>query len=87
MMPGERIDRYGSLKGNYFSPEGTPLEMRSLHPFSNTETYNAFEVVKPFDVQSSVVAPFYNQPGLGLQYKSTLSIENLLRDGYIRSLK
>lgn len=87
LMPGEKIDRYGSLEGNYFSPEGTPLEMRSLHPFSNTETYNAFEVVKPFNVQSSTVAPFYNQLGLGIQYKSVLSLKMLLNDGYIRPIK
>ncbi|MCE4564659.1 TNT domain-containing protein [Maribellus sp. CM-23] len=87
LNPGERIDRYGILKGNYFSPEGTPLEMRSLHPYSNTETYNAFEVVKSFDVSSSVVAPFYNQPGLGIQYKSVMSIETLLNKGYIRPIK
>ena len=86
LISGERIDRYGNEEGKYFSPEGTPLENRSLHPFSN-KNYNAYEVVKPINVQSSTVAPFYGQPGGGIQYRSNLNILDLLKGGYIKPIK
>ena len=51
----------------YFSPEGTPITNRSLHPSTNTNNYNAYEVLKPLPVQSGTVAPFYGQPGGGVR--------------------
>lgn|GEM_PF-2827025 len=86
LNPGERIDRYGSVEGNYFSPEGTPTEMRSLHPSINTDNYHLYEVLKSFDVQSSTIAPFYNQPGLGTQLLSKFNAKYLLENGYIKKI-
>ncbi|WP_317231450.1 glycohydrolase toxin TNT-related protein [Epilithonimonas zeae] len=64
---GTKIDRYGSSFGKYFSEYGTPMEMRALPP-GNTGMYNAFEVIKPFSVQSSNIAPAFGQIGTGVQY-------------------
>lgn len=83
LQPGAQIDRYGSLNGTYASPSGTPLELRSL-PSSNSGVLNSFEVLKPFPVQSSTIAPWYNQPGGGIQYKLPKSINWLLDNRFIK---
>lgn len=83
-MSGERIDRYGNEHGSYFSPEGTLLENRSSHPFTNTDSYNSFEITKPLTVRTSIVAPFYGQPGGGIQYITPYKTSVLLEQGYIK---
>ncbi|MFV0237435.1 MAG: TNT domain-containing protein [Flavobacteriales bacterium] len=55
-------DRFGKPTGSYFSPAKTPMPMRALPPSSNTNMYNLYEVVKPFPVQSSTIAPSFGQP-------------------------
>jgi hypothetical protein len=80
------IDRYGNENGNYFAPEGTPIGNRSLHPGTNTNSYNAFEVIKPFSVQSGTALSYCGQPGGGIQYYSPLSTQQLINQGYIRPI-
>jgi len=88
LQPGQVIDRYGDETGRFFSPEGTPIENRSLHPSTNTNSYNSFEVVKPFPVQSGTVAPYYGQPGGGVQfYSPNLNTQQLLNSGFIIRFK
>lgn len=87
LQKGTRIDRYGNPDGNYFSPEGTPIEMRSLPYDANTNSYNAFEVVKPLPVESSTIAPAFNGMGLGTQYRTSESTLFLLKEGYLKIIK
>ncbi|MGV0829352.1 DUF4237 domain-containing protein [Empedobacter brevis] len=82
LMPGTQIDRYGSGFGRYFSPIDTPIPMRALPP-GNTGAYNAYQVIKPFPVQSSTIAPAYGQIGLGTQYLSPVNVNTLLKRGII----
>ncbi|MDI6619748.1 MAG: TNT domain-containing protein [Clostridiales bacterium] len=84
LMPGDQIDRFGKLGGRYFSPAGTPVEMRSLPSNADLSQYRAFEVVKPFEVESSTIAPAFNQIGLGTQYCSPVSAEILLNREIIK---
>lgn len=83
LQPGANIDRYGSLNGTYASPAGTPLELRSLPP-SNSGILRSFEVLQPFPVQSSTIAPWYNQVGGGIQYKLPKNINWLLENGFLK---
>lgn len=83
-MPGDQIDRVGKLDGKYFSPVGTPTEMRALPPNADFSQYRAFEVVKPFEVESSTIAPAFNKIGLGTQFRSPVSAEVLLERGIIK---
>ena len=84
---GTRIDRYGSDFGTYTSPEGTPYEMRSVAPGTDQKPYSVFEVQSPLEVQSSEVAPWFDQPGGGIQYKLPESVDDLLEAGIIRRVK
>jgi RHS repeat-associated protein len=86
LMPGAEIDRFGSGFGKYFSPRNTPMDMRAL-PGGNTGAYNAFKVVKPFEVQSSTIAPAFGKIGLGTQYLSPVNMNTLLKRGIIVPIK
>ena len=83
LMPGEQISRYGSGAGRYFSPACTPLSMRALPPGINTNIFNSYKVLKPFEVQAGKIAPAFGQIGLGTQYLSPVSIDVLLKRGII----
>ena len=84
---GSKIDRYGALSGKYFSPLNTPLEMRALAP-GNTGAYNSFQVMKPFTMQSSTIAPAFGKIGTGTQYYSPiLNAGELIQGGYLMPLK
>jgi len=58
---------------------------------SITGTYgapaNIYEVVQPVAMKWSVVAPWYGQPGLGVQYKFSQSIAQMLRNNLIREVR
>lgn len=82
-MPGDKIDRFGSIGGKFFAPAGTPMQMRSLPYNANTSVYNSYTVKKPFEVWKSTTAPAFCQIGLGTQYESAVSAEVLLKRGII----
>ena len=73
-MPGDKIDRFGKMSGKYFSPVGTPLKMRVLPHNADLSQYRVFEVLKPFEVEESTIAPYFNQLGLGKQFKSPITV-------------
>ncbi len=50
--------------------------MRSLPP-SNSGQYNSYLIVKPIDVKTSIVAPWYGHWGGGIQYKFPIDFETL----------
>jgi hypothetical protein len=82
LKPGTVIDRYGGETGRFFSPQGTPLDARSLPTGSGP--LNTFEVLKPLDVQGGVVAPAFGQPGLGVQYMTDLPVADLIEQGFLK---
>ncbi|MFI7646912.1 TNT domain-containing protein [Micromonospora sp. NPDC049460] len=82
LLPGYRLDRFGFPGGAFLSPLGTPFSARSLAPQSlNTPpipppppgaplaNYHTYCVLKPFDVDSGPIAPWFAQPGLGTQFQ------------------
>ncbi len=83
-MPGQKIDRFGSASGKYFAPAGTPIEQRALPYDADTSIYAQYEVVKPFEVEASTIAPAFGQPGGGTQYRCAVSAETLLKRGIIK---
>jgi hypothetical protein len=85
-MPEDQIDRFGELNGKYFSSVGTPVEMRALPSNANLTQYKVFEVVKPFEVEASIIAPAFDQIGLGTQFHSPVSAEILLKRGINKAI-
>lgn len=86
LQPGIRIDRYGYEGGSFVAPEGTPYEKRSLAPGTDVKPYHVYEVVKPVEAIGGEVAPWFDQPGGGIQYMLRKSIHELLDSGYIKAV-
>lgn len=42
------------------------MEMRALPPDADVSQYRLFEVVKPFEIKSSTIAPAFNQIGFDI---------------------
>ena len=88
LQPGTIIDRYGSnSNGRYFSPIGTNFENRALPPFMINEPYRKYIILKPINSKAGIIAPWFNQPGMGIQYFTELSVKDLIDRNYIRILK
>ncbi len=86
LEPGTIVDRYGGSSGKFVSPIGTSYVERSLPIGSDTRPYNAYQIVKPIEVQSGFVAPWFGQLGGGVQYQFSKTIEELIEQGYIRRI-
>jgi hypothetical protein len=100
LLPGTEVDRFGYSGGAYLAPEHTLFIQRALPPQNLTSpgqtpqsNYHVYCVLKSFDVDAGPIAPWFEQIGLGLQYKldaalvpgspSTLSVTWLLSNGYL----
>ncbi len=100
LRPGNLIDRFGYPGGAYLSPAGTPFAARALPP-QNLDTppvaplsnYHEYCVLRWFRVDGGPIAPWFAQPGLGVQFKlngaylpaagTALSVTWLLANGYL----
>ena len=81
---GARVDRYGYEGGTFLSPEGTPVEARSLAPGTTSKPYNVYEVEQPITVQSGEAAPWFGQPGGGTQYELPMPVSDAVAQGYLK---
>lgn len=74
IVPGMLIDRFGSPRGTFLDPAGTPFAMRSIPP-SNLDTYpgqaaynyHVYKVTGTFTVKAGAIAPWFGQRGGGVQ--------------------
>lgn len=81
---GTVIDRYGSTRGTFTSPVGTPFENRALPSYSANAPYNVYEVLMPIDdVSKSKILPWFGQPGQGTQYELPKTVKWYLDKGYL----
>jgi hypothetical protein len=97
---GQRIDRYGSVYGSFLAPEGSPYASRSIPPQNlvsaaapATCNYHDYLVIREFDVWAGPIAPWFNQPGRGIQFQlnpdflpGATNVLWLLNNGYLREL-
>ncbi|WP_063775190.1 TNT domain-containing protein [Streptacidiphilus anmyonensis] len=76
LRTGQLVDLFGSGRGSFLAPEGTPYAERALPPTNLDEysatgpvvNYHLYRVAKQFTVQSGPIRPWFGQPGLGTQY-------------------
>jgi hypothetical protein len=100
LRPGSRVDRFGYPGGTYLAPARTLFLQRALPPQNLTtptgtsaSNYHLYCVLKAFRVDSGPIAPWFEQLGLGVQYKleakhlpqagTTLSVTWLMQQGYL----
>ena len=86
VTPGTLLDRYGSEKGRYLSPIGTPYEQRGIP--EGYKEYHIYEVVEPFEVKEGMASgvPWFNSSRGGYQYKTFERVEDLLARGKIKQI-
>ena len=58
--------------------------MRALPYNADLTQYRQFEVINPFEVEASTIAPAFGKIDLGTQYRSPVSAEVLLNKGIIK---
>lgn len=81
LTPGTVVDRYGPEGGTFVSPQGTPASMRSMPPGGDRRPLNAYEVVKPMEVDAGRALPWYGQRGFGMQYELPMSVQDAIKSG------
>ena len=73
---GTRVDRFGHPGGRYVAPAGTPFGQRSMPDRSYASDYHLYEVKKSIGgVRAGPAAPWFGQPGGGIQYRLTTSVQ------------
>jgi hypothetical protein len=60
--------------------------MRSLSPGSQQTLKRVFEVIKPLEVEVGIAQPWFGQPGGGIQYRTPVDLDVLLRRGILREI-
>ncbi|WP_342603969.1 T7SS effector LXG polymorphic toxin [Peribacillus sp. FSL E2-0159] len=83
LKPGTIIDRFGYEGGTFVSPYGVPYEMRALAPETYLKPYKLYVVKKPIEVQAGKIAPWFDEPGMGVQYELNQSVKNFIEQGII----
>jgi Tuberculosis necrotizing toxin len=91
---GTRLDRFGSISNNtdFLAPAGTPFGQRALPATAEAQPLVQLEVVRPLPVQQSNVMPWFNQPGMGVQFQTTTgstgyTVRQLIEQGYLRVVR
>lgn len=84
LPPGMMLDRFGNPDGSYFSPVGTPYDMRALPYACHGLPYTAYRVDRPLVVQSGTAAPWFGEPGGAIQYQTSQTAAHL--KGYLDPL-
>jgi len=82
--PGQVFSRIGGLQGRYVSPPGTSLGARGLPSSYPNITETIWEVVKPFKMEAGIAAPWKDAPGMGVQYRLEMTIQELWEAGFIK---
>ena len=83
LKKGVVIDRYGKSSGKFAAPAGTPFEMRSLPSSYISKELHTYKVLKDVPVLQGVTAPWFCQPGGGVQYMFNKPISYLISKGII----
>jgi hypothetical protein len=90
---GMLVDRYGGWftngvfndQGQFIAPAGEPFKDRSLQQATKSKPYRIYKIVKAIpDVNQGQAIPWFQQAGLGLQYKLPYPINDLVKNGYLQ---
>ena len=93
LLPGTKVDRFGSEYGKFISAADAPYSQRALPPTNLNGPregdfpygYHVYEVKERITVEGGPIAPWFGQPGLGAQFYigATGNILELLSKGLL----
>ncbi|KAL4876996.1 hypothetical protein BJY04DRAFT_222499 [Aspergillus karnatakaensis] len=88
---GQLLDRFGHPNGSYLSKNGDTYASRAIPPNGitkrtdvNSLNYYLYKVIKDFPAYYGKVAPWFGQPGGGMQYFVPGNITLLVDAGYLQ---
>ncbi|QEC78327.1 TNT domain-containing protein [Mucilaginibacter ginsenosidivorax] len=97
LQAGLLVDRYGGYydadsvfqdKGTFVSFVNVPFPQRALPDKTLQSPYRVYKIVKPIaDVKKGQIIPWFNKPGLGIQFELPYNINDLKKGGYIAEQK
>ena len=86
LRPGTVLDRFGHPGGSFLAPADASYMGRSI-PYDRLKMpYYRYEVVRPLRVRSGRIAPWFDQPGGGIQYKTERRVGELVASGHLRAM-
>lgn len=86
LCPGTIVDRYGAPTGTFVSPQGTPFAARALPQHAALSPLHTYEVIRPIEVHAGPAAPWFDLPGMDVQYELPAPVQCLIDSGHLRSL-
>jgi hypothetical protein len=86
LNPGTLIDRFGHPGGRFLAPADASYMGRAV-PYDRLKMpYYRYEVVRPLRVAAGKAAPWFDQPGGGMQYKTDRPVQVLVSAGYLKQV-
>lgn len=87
LVIGTNLDRYGGERGRFLAPNCASYQGRALPPGTDElVAYHQYEVTKPIAVKSGPATPWFNEIGMGTQYKTEKSIEQLIASECLKEI-
>ena len=84
LKPGTLVDRFGAPTGRFLAPADASYMGRAV-PYDRLKMpYFRYQVVRPLRVAAGPAAPWFDQPGRGMQYRTAQRIQVLLDTGYLK---
>lgn len=83
---GTLLDRFGTVFGRVFAPDGTPFGRRGLPPAYREAGYRRYRVVRDVPMWCAVSAAWFGQPGGAPRYRSVYSAAELVALGYLADI-
>ena len=80
---GVLLDRFGSDQGRFFSPKGASFGARALPTVCTDLVYSVYRVHTPLPVKIGSAAPWFDEPGGGIQVQTDASAAQLVADGVL----
>lgn len=87
LTPGMVIDQFGCETGKQFSPQGVAFASRALPYVCAAAPYASYRVVKPLLAWSGKAAPWFDQKGGAPQFRTAVTVAELLSDGTIERVE
>ncbi|MEJ5049597.1 glycohydrolase toxin TNT-related protein [Chryseobacterium culicis] len=96
LKEGSIFDRYGGWidengvfqdRGTFAGKDGTPYTDRALPKGTDSKTYTRYKVLKDItQVSEGEIIPWFGEKGGGIQYELPASINDLIKEGYIKPI-
>ncbi|MFD4693641.1 TNT domain-containing protein [Streptomyces sp. NPDC058463] len=90
---GQLVDLFGSGRGTFLAPAGTPYAKRAIPPsnlvrYTNDYpySYHLYRVKEAITVEAGRIRPWFGQPGLGIQYKTDKRVSELVTTQKLQAL-